>query len=76
MYIVYMCGILRVHAVVVQTTLFEDGLEQLNSTFRELLKQHSKRVPDGTLIDIANASSEEGKYNCRYTNSPTTPSML
>ncbi|XP_065898323.1 exocyst complex component 7-like [Dysidea avara] len=41
------------------TTLFEDGLEQLNSTFRELLKQHSKRVPDGTLIDIANASSEE-----------------
>lgn len=49
--------------IVVQTTLFEDGLEQLNSTFRELLKQHSKRVPDGTLIDIANASSEEGVYN-------------
>lgn len=41
------------------TTLFEDGLEQLNRSFIELLKQHSQRVPDGILIDIANASTEE-----------------
>lgn len=49
-----------------QTTLFEDGLEQLNSSFRELLKQHSQRVPDGILIDIANASTEEGRYILLY----------
>lgn len=35
-------------------------MEHLNSSFRELLKQHSQKVPDGILIDIANASTDDG----------------